>query len=119
MRVGCNEELEQEIEIPKANPMKIEPQSWLIIANERAPKSQSVTEWFSGDTTPETNGYYERHFTDGTMLQRWDGNVWRVHNPAEKRGCAAHWRQVGDYPCWRGLLPSNGRGKPTAEGGSA
>lgn len=90
----------------KAEPMKIDPQSWLTIANERAPRSQSVTDWFAGDTKPEIPGYYERHFTDGTTLQWWDGSQWLAHDPDELRGSTPHWRQVGDYPCWRGMVPN-------------
>lgn len=85
-----------------AHPMKIDPTSWLDTANERSPQVGSVTEWFPGDTHPEEAGYYERHFTDGNALHWWDGDVWRSHGPSERRGHSAHWRQVGDYPCWRG-----------------
>lgn len=87
----------------KAKPFNIDPVSWVAIANERSPRTASVTEWFAGDTKPEVEGYYERHFTDGNSLQWWDGRLWRAHNPDETKGSAPHWRQVGDYPCWRGL----------------
>lgn len=78
--------------------MPIDPVYWLRIANERAPKSSSVTGWYCGTITPVRHGWYERHFTDGTHFQHWDGVAWRT-----QKGCAPHWRQVGDYPAWRGL----------------
>ncbi|MDD2741284.1 MAG: hypothetical protein PHV02_03365 [Rhodocyclaceae bacterium] len=87
----------------KAKPFNLDPSSWIAIANERAPQSASVTEWFSGETAPGVTGYYERHFTDGNVIQWWDGKEWRSHNPHELKGSAPHWRQVGDYPYWRGL----------------
>ena len=83
--------------------MAIGPVFWLTIANERHPKSDSVTDWIPGNVAPVRSGYYERHFTDGSEFHHFDGEVWRSSDPAEKRGRMPHWRQVGDYPCWRGL----------------
>lgn len=75
---------------------------WLEVANERSPKLPFVTDWFDGTTKPVRIGYYERHFTDSPVIgaasmQYWDGEVWRTSHGM------AHWRQVGDYPAWRGL----------------
>ena len=71
---------------------------WLTIANERQPKSKSMTPWFSGGVAPVRVGHYERHFTDGNSLQYWSGTQWH-----SQQGGAPHWRQVGNYPAWRGL----------------
>jgi hypothetical protein len=76
----------------------IDPVFWLTIANERQPQSKSVTPWFSGAIAPVHSGYYERHYTDGNYMHYWCGTQW--HSQA---GCMPHWRQVGDYPAWRGL----------------
>lgn len=56
---------------------------------------------------PTEVGWYERHFTDSLIIgdstmHWWDGQVWR-----NKPDGIVHWRQVGDYPAWRGLsLPA-------------
>lgn len=82
----------------------IDPIEWLKVANARAKKTRRVTPWFPGTTRPDRVGYYERHFTDSQMLDFnyslhwWDGRHWLA-----KKGSLPHWRQVGDYPCWRGL----------------
>jgi len=80
----------------------IDPTFWLKIANERQPRSASVTDWLPGHIAPAYVGIYERHFTDGNDIQHWDGDKWRVCHANGVRG-PAHWRQVGDYPAWRGL----------------
>lgn len=82
--------------------MTIDPIYWLTIAAERQPKSKSVTDWISGGVAPVRVGIYERHFTDGNLEQYWDGKVWRCLHGNGSAG-PAHWRQVGDYPAWRGL----------------
>lgn len=56
-----------------------------------------VTNWYHGSTSPVRVGYYERHFSDGIFAQWWDGEFWLT-----KEGGIRHWRQVGDYPTWRG-----------------
>jgi hypothetical protein len=81
----------------------ISPLEWLLTANKRRPKLPHTTKWFSGLTSPALPGWYERHFIDSpsigdATMQWWDGEFWRA-NPE----WAMHWRQVGDYPCWRGL----------------
>lgn len=83
--------------------MKIDPIKWLETANQRRPKLPNTTEWFDGTTAPVHAGWYERHFTDSpsigdATMQWWDGMSWYA------RPCDVfpHWRQVGDYPCWRG-----------------
>lgn len=83
--------------------MVIDPIKWLAVANERNPKLPFVTEWLDGTTAPVRPGFYERHFTDSEIIgdltmQYWDGECWRSR-PESK----PHWRQVGDYPAWRGL----------------
>lgn len=57
------------------------------------------TPWYPRGTHPARPGYYERRFCDGTYLQYWDGKVWRADEDS-----SPHWRQVNDYPEWRGLL---------------
>ena len=86
-------------------PGMIDPKYWLLIANDRRPKLPITTDWISGEEAPVRVGWYERHFTDSMMaggekwsMQYWDGEYWRA-----KPECIPHWRQVGDYPCWRGL----------------
>lgn len=82
--------------------MSIDPIKWLAVANERAPKFGGVTGWIDGTQAPARVGYYERHFTDSpsigfASMQYWDGEKWLTSTGM------VHWRQVGDYPCWRGL----------------
>lgn len=81
----------------------IDPILWRDFASERCPKLPFTTEWFDGTTHPVRVGFYERHFTDSMTIgtasfQYWDGKCWRSRpeNPP-------HWRQVGDYPAWRGI----------------
>ena len=57
-----------------------------------------MTRWLDGRTKPARAGWYERLFTDGVFRQHWNGKAW-----AREKGGPPHWRQVGDYPCWRGL----------------
>lgn len=78
------------------------PEIWVNVANERRPKLPITTEWFDGTTAPTRPGWYERHFTDSPMIgdatmQWWDGSHWYT-----APGGLRHWRQVGDYPAWRG-----------------
>lgn len=81
----------------------IDPRQWVAVANERRPQMPGLTPWFDGTTAPVRLGWYERHFTDSpnigdSTMQYWSGKCWMSH-PMEK----PHWRQVGDYPAWRGL----------------
>lgn len=83
--------------------MRITPKRWLVTANARRPKLPNTTDWYPGTARPARVGWYERHFTDSPLIgdatmQYWDGEFWR-RSPTG----AAHWRQVGDYPAWRGL----------------
>lgn len=55
--------------------------------------------WQSGKTHPLVKGIYERHFTDGVFEQYWNGEQWLFSVNGDR-----HWRQVGDYPCWRSKL---------------
>lgn len=55
--------------------------------------------WQSGKTHPLVKGIYERHFTDGVFEQYWNGKQWLFSVNGDR-----HWRQVGDYPCWRSKL---------------
>lgn len=83
---------------------KIDPTQWLARASEFRPQTEGLTAWFSGKVAPARVGWYERFFTDSTVLaadqsmQYWDGHFWLT---ADGR---RHWRQVGDYPAWRGLI---------------
>jgi hypothetical protein len=82
----------------------IAPGDWLRVARFRATKKRGLTPWFDGRTKPARRGYYERHFTDSLDIPQWmsmhwwDGKKW-----LSRKGGLSHWRQVGDYPCWRGL----------------
>lgn len=58
------------------------------------------TPWYPQGTHPVRRGYYERIYTDGIYLHYWDGKFWRH----EKTSPQPHWRQVNDYPLWRGLV---------------
>ena len=81
------------------------PEQWLAKTAALHP-CEGLTPWFGGDTQPARVGYYERKFVDGIHRQFWDGRRWRAGE-----GGAAHWRQVGDYPAWRGLRASGEVGK--------
>jgi hypothetical protein len=81
----------------------LDPKPWVNVASTRRPKLPHTTEWFDGTTAPTRPGWYERHFTDSMVIgdatmQYWDGEFWR-----NRPHGTAHWRQVGDYPAWRGL----------------
>lgn len=56
------------------------------------------TLWYPSGTHPAHVGYYERQYCDGVYLHYWDDKVWR-----SDKHSAPHWRQVNDYPTWRGL----------------
>jgi hypothetical protein len=56
------------------------------------------TGWISGDEKPATDGWYERLFTDGHFRHWWNGKTWSTLKDGPP-----HWRQIGDYPCWRGM----------------
>jgi hypothetical protein len=83
--------------------MEIDPIEWLAEANRRH-ANQEYTPWFVGTTWPSRIGWYERCFTDGTLRQWWNGRAWLTSNLSLAR---EHWRQVGDYPAWRGLMTPN------------
>lgn len=76
----------------------IDPTYWLAITRRNKPKKKNLTDWYNGNVAPVRVGMYERYFTDGTYMMYWDGNLWR-RDASDK----PHWRQVGDYPAWRGL----------------
>ena len=85
----------------------IDPVQWLAVANERAPSQANAEQWKSGNTYPSSPGQYERHFTDGTFLHYWDGSQWWAEKYTAKKAAKSpikpHWRQVGDYPCWKSI----------------
>jgi hypothetical protein len=81
----------------------IEPAEWARHADNctmcgKHKRPRGVTQWLDGRTTPARVGWYERLFTDGVYRQFWDAYAWHA-----KPGGVRHWRQVGDYPAWRGL----------------
>lgn len=81
----------------------IEPAEWARHADTcpmcgKHKRQRGVTRWLDGRTKPTKRGWYERLFTDGVWRHWWDGTYWR-----SQRYGVAHWRQVGDYPAWRGL----------------
>lgn len=83
----------------------IDPSEWLAVwdcSDTRvisARTTEAVTPWFIGTTKPARRGWYDRMFTDGLWRQYWSGLAWHTQLDGPP-----HWRQVGDYPCWRGLL---------------
>ena len=80
----------------------IDPQKWLAVAQRVRPSTIGLTQWFCGSVAPIHVGWYERFFTDSetipveASMQYWDGHRWLISEGRE------HWRQVGEYPCWRG-----------------
>lgn len=80
------------------NGPRIDPRHWLSVAVKRHEVNYSP--WLPGDIAPVRVGWYERCFTDGTVRHYWDGAKWR---PYKGTFAPEHWRQVGDYPAWRGL----------------
>jgi hypothetical protein len=79
------------------------PSVWVEVARSRLPQSMGLTDWYDGTTHPARPGIYERHFTDSmsigmASMQYWDGRQWLIRGTDKP-----HWRQVGDYPAWRGL----------------
>jgi len=75
---------------------------WLDHVEGPANSASGCTPWFSGMTAPTREGWFDRMFVDGCYRQWWDGAQW-----SHAKGGPRHWRQVGDYPCWRGLLTPN------------
>jgi aromatic ring-cleaving dioxygenase len=107
---------------------KIDPAKWLQITIERTRRREGLTDWYPGTVSPVHIGMYERHFTDSQINRPevswhwWDGKSW-LSGP----NGTPHWRQVGDYPAWRGLtrhfevgqeviLIRGGRGRTTGPG---
>lgn len=80
-------------------PHKLTPGYWVKRAAEISSKDNSKTDWHEGTISPVHVGYYERIYTDGIYKHYWDGKNWRF----EKYDSNIHWRQVGDYPAWRGI----------------
>jgi hypothetical protein len=80
------------------------PLAWVAVAEHRAPHKDGLTHWFSGNIAPAREGWYERHFTDSQMVPDASVQFWNGVNWLSKRGGEPHWRQVGDYPAWRGLI---------------
>ena len=81
--------------------MVINPDKWIEKIKDFH-RSPGTTEWQNGKTHPELPGWYERYFTDGTFFHWWNGKQWCVG-----KALAPHWRQVFDYPAWRGLKGPN------------
>ncbi|ABD72119.1 hypothetical protein Rfer_4433 (plasmid) [Rhodoferax ferrireducens T118] len=75
------------------------PESWLQHA-----LATEGDGWVGGEKAPLATGNYERLFVDGVMIQLWDGESWRSEGATKP-----HWRQVGDYPSWRGLQVGAGQ----------
>lgn len=75
-------------------PENINPEKWL--------EGAKGDGWVSGNIAPTANGDYERFFLDGAYIHQFFDGVWHSKsygNSANK----PHWRQVGDYPCWRSV----------------
>ena len=67
-------------------------------AGNKSERKGGVTRWYRGDVKPAYKGWYERIFIEGIYRQHWNGRFWSM----QKDGFP-HWREVGDYPAWRGL----------------
>ena len=82
---------------------RIDPVRWAVKAGHDRPKTAGLTDWFPGTLAPARKGIYERYFTDSMLIpaedsmQLWDGRFWMTSDGRK------HWRQVGDYPAWRGV----------------
>lgn len=93
---------------------EIDPVEWVRHADEcvrchKYKATDGVTPWFDGRLKPARVGWYERLFTDGVTRHFWDAYAW-----SSLAGGKPHWRQVGDYPCWRGLSTPNVAIEPQA-----
>lgn len=81
----------------------IDPNEWRAVARRRCPPARGLSDWYPGTERPGCVGRYERFFTDSMIVppsvsvQYWDGEHWLTDQGQP------HWRQVGDYPAWRGL----------------
>jgi hypothetical protein len=75
----------------------LDPAAW-VRSKRHDHRRRGTTPWKVGTVAPRLVGWYDRLFTDGVYRQWWDGKEWRCGKDG-----VAHWRQVGDYPCWRGL----------------
>ena len=76
--------------------------NWCVYCCKHSKKSNGVTRWITGQRSPVRAGWYERLFTDGVFRHYWGGVYW-----AGDPDGIPHWRQVGSYPCWRGLATPN------------
>lgn len=81
----------------KMKQKKITFENWLLFTRREHPRQTGLTDWLSGNQSPVHAGWYERSFTDSLIFHYWDGEKWLT------RDGKPHWRQVGDYPAWRGL----------------
>jgi hypothetical protein len=73
----------------------IDPETWCATRNQ-TPPPHGMPPWTPGSLAPSRISYYQRCFTDGVARQFWDGASWN-----RDADSPPHWRQVGDYPCWR------------------
>lgn len=87
----------------------IKPDDWHKICHRKRASlidlhNPEATPWFPGDVAPVHVGWYDRYFTDGMYRQWWDGTQWMIETSSNQFGVQMqpHWRQVGDYPMWRG-----------------
>lgn len=83
--------------------MIIDPAKWLARTAAYIPQKRYHTRWFPGTVAPVHKGFYERYFCDSSLMTApffhyWNGKFWSA-----QKGGSPHWRQVGDYPAWRGL----------------
>lgn len=94
--------------VKRKSPIKpsIDPMALVVEAQINRPKIKGLTDWFAGTQKPQHIGWYERYFTGSTIndpassFHYWNGKYW-LRTPGELS--ETHWRQLGDYPAWRGL----------------
>ena len=81
--------------MPQSN---VSVEGWYKRVTENSVPTADRTPWFAGDTHPVRVGWFERIFIDGVFRHYWDGQMWLID-----KGGEPHWRQIGEYPAWRGL----------------
>ncbi len=78
----------------------ISPDQWVVWAQKVHPGTASNL-WNSGHMHPAQDGVYERCFTDGIYLQKYERGQWWALSSLTWR---IHHRQVGEYPAWRNIV---------------
>lgn len=75
--------------------------SFLEVTRRTRPPQRGTTSWISGLEAPVRIGWYDRNYADAMCRTYWNGSQWMTSDAID---AFPHWRQVGDYPAWRGQL---------------